>query len=217
MQRTITVKGIGSASAAPDLIRIMMTLEASGMDYEYTMLIAGKQLEKLSEALEPIGFDRKALKTVHFDVRTEYRSVKDNNGNYKRVFEGYVCSHRLKIEFDFDTKHLAQVLNAISTCLVDPELSISFTVKDPAAISAELLKNATANARAKAEILCAASNVKLGDLLTIDYNWGELDIVSHTKYNMSDDCMAPSIGCNIDIEPDDISLSDTATFIWEIK
>lgn len=216
-QRTITVKGTGTAKAAPDLIRLVFNLESKDLDYGDALRFAERQLEFVKKALSSVGFDKKALKTLNFDVRTDYSSEKDRYGNYKRVFNGYICSHRLKLEFDFDTKQLANTLNAIATCIVDPELSIAFTVKDPAAISAELLRNATANAREKAEILCAASNVKLGDLLTINYNWGEIDIVSHTDFDIPMRCAAMSPGCDMEIEPDDISLSDTATFIWEIQ
>ena len=35
----------------------------------------------------------------------------------------------------------------------------------------------------KAEILCEAASVTMGDLIAIDYNWGELDIYSHTRYD----------------------------------
>ena len=217
MQRTITVKGTGTAKAAPDLIRIVLSLDAKDFDYGFTMRIAERKIDSLKEALAAVGFDRKALKTLNYDVRTDYSSEKDSNGNYKRVFNGYICSHRLKLEFDFDTKQLARTLNAIATCVSDPELSIAFTVKDPAAISADLLRNATTNAREKAEILCSAANVKLGELLAINYNWGELEVVSHTDFDMPMKCAALSPGCDIEIEPDDISVSDTATFIWEIQ
>ena len=150
---------------------------------------------------------------------TDYDRVKDNDGNYKSVFSGYVCNHRLKVEFDFDTKRLAQTLYAISKCLALPELSISFTVKDPTAVNSELLRSATINAKEKAKILCDASGVELGELLSIDYNWGELNIVSHTDYMLEEKCLAmPSSSlADIDIEPDDIDVRDTATFIWEIK
>ena len=49
-----------------------------------------------------------------------------------------------------------------------------------------------------------------------DYNWGELDIYSHTRYDCCEDAM-PLMAKSIDIDPDDIDVSDTATFIWEIK
>lgn len=219
MPRTITVKGMGNVKAAPDYIVISMNLESQNTDYDETMELAAKQIEYLNTSLEVIGFEKKAVKTTNFNIRTDYDNVKDRNGNYKRVFNGYICSHRLKVEFDFDTKRLAQTLSEISKCLAKPEMSIAFTVKDPSAINKELLKSATVNAKEKAQILCEASNVELGTLLSVDYNWGELNIYSHTDYSLAEDCMAMPMAkmSAIEIEPDDIDVSDTATFVWEIK
>lgn len=219
MLKTITVKGMGRVTAAPDFVVISMSMESHEQEYETTMELAAKKIEQLNASLEEIGFEKKSVKTTNFNVRTDYQRVKDRNGNYKSVFNGYVCSHRLKVEFDFDTKRLAQTLYAISRCLAQPELSISFTVKDPSAVNKELLKSATINAKEKAQILCEASGVELGELLTIDYNWGELNIVSHTDYMLEEKCMAMPVGglADMDIEPDDIDVSDTATFVWEIK
>lgn len=219
MPRTITVKGIGNVTTSPDFVVISMSLETQNQDYEKTMAVASQKIEQLNTSLEEIGFEKKSVKTTDFRIRTDYESIKDRTGNYKRVFNGYICSHRLKVEFDFDTKRLAQTLYAISRCLAQPELSISFTVKDPTAVNKELLRTATINARVKAQILCDASNVELGPLLSIDYNWGELSIVSHTNYDVQDAVMALPCGgmADMDIDPDDIDVSDTATFIWEIK
>ena len=219
MPRTITVKGMGRVTTSPDYVVISMSLMAQDNDYEETMELATKKIEYLNASLEEIGFEKKSVKTTNFNVRTDYERVKDRNGNYKSVFNGYICSHRLKVEFDFDTKRLAQTLYAISKCLAEPELSISFTVKDPSAVNKELLKSATINAKEKAQILCEASGVELGQLLSIDYNWGELNIVSHTDYMLEEKCMAMPVGglADIEIEPDDIDVSDTATFVWEIK
>ena len=44
-------------------------------------------------------------------------------------------------------------------------------MKDATAINEEMLRSATANAKKKAEILCEASGVTMGDLIAIDYNW----------------------------------------------
>lgn len=219
MPRTITVKGMGNVKTAPDYVVVSMNLETQAMEYEETMERAAQQIDYLNTSLEAVGFEKKSVKTTNFNVRTDYESVKDKNGNYKSVFNGYVCSHRLKVEFDFDTKRLAQTLSAISKCLAKPELSIAFTVKDPSAINKELLRSATINAREKAEVLCEASDVELGDLLTIDYNWGELNIVSRTDYMLEERVMSMPMKAmaDMDIEPDDIDVSDTATFVWEIK
>ena len=61
-----------------------------------------------------------------------------------------------------------------------------------------------------------AAGVKLGQLLDINYNWGEIELYAKTKYSV-DDCLAASCApCDIDIDPDDIQAGDTATFVWEI-
>lgn len=55
-------------------------------------------------------------------------------------------------------------------------------MKDKEAVDAALLDSACANAKAKAEILTKASGVTLGELVSIDYNWGELHLYSPTHY-----------------------------------
>ena len=217
MNRTITVKGTGKVSAKPDYIVLSVTLKAQDMEYEKTMELAAEQLENLRNAIVGVGFKRDDLKTSNFNVQPDFQSERDKNGNYKRWFAGYVCSHALKVEFDFDMALLAQTFSALAKCLSEPEFSVQFTVKDKEAVSVSLLKNATENAKAKAIVLCEAAGVTLGDLVTIDYNWGELHLYSPTQYEMADRCLADApCGSSIDIEPDDIDVSDTVTFIWEI-
>jgi len=216
--KTITVKGTGKASVSPDLIVVSMKLATEDKEYDKTMENAAEKIELLNKALEEIGFEKKALKTTSFNVRTEYESVRSKDGGYKSVFKGYACNHSLKVELDFDTKRLAEVLTAVSHCLAKPEFSVSFTVKDPTAISRELLKAAAQNAKEKAEILCSASGVELGELISVDYNWEEICLYSNTDYKVESRRMMKAEAClaNIDIEPENINVSDSAAFVWEI-
>ena len=216
MARTITVKGIGKASAKPDRVILTMTLETEAKDYEAAMEMAGYHIKNLNNAFLEIGFEAGAVKTTNFNVRTDYDRVKDRQGNYQSVFRGYEVIHHLKVEFDFDMVRLSQTLSAIAGCLSQPQLSIAFAVKDATAINEEMLRSATINAKRKAEILCDASGAKLGNLIAIDYNWGELDIYSHTRFDCCEEAMAPMKACSIDIDPEDIDVSDTATFVWEL-
>ena len=216
--KTITVKGVGNVSVKPDLVVLSMSLETRNHDYETAMREAASRIDHINESLATIGFEKESVKTTDFNVRTNYESKKDRNGNYYRVFNGYVVNHRLKVSFDFDTKVLSKALGTIASCIVEPELSISFTVKEPSAVNEALLKSATINAKKKAEILCEASGAKLGELVNIDYNWGELNIYSRTSYDMEMDCMkmCSEAPYSLDIEPDDIDATDTVTFVWQI-
>lgn len=216
--RTITVKGTGKLSVKPDLIAIFMSLETLDKEYDKAMELASEKINLLNQAFEKIGFNKDNIKTTNFNVRTEYENVRDESGKYKNIFKGYACIHNLKVEFDFDTKKLAKVLSTISSCIAKPELSISFTIKDTSAVNQELLLLASKNAKEKAEILCQSSGVKLGNLVSIDYNLIDLNIFANTNYKVESRCMAKaeSYLSNIEIEPDDINVNDTATFVWEI-
>lgn len=214
--RTITVKGIGAVSVKPDLIVLRLSMETAEYEYDAAMKAAAEKIDFLNKALEAAGFEKKSAKTADFRVRADYDRLNDGKGNYTSVFMGYKCRHELKIEFDFDTKRLAKALSEISECIAKPEISIDFTVKDSSAVSGELLKAAAKNARGKAEILCAASGAKLGELLSIDYNWGELHLYSATDYDVEGKCMMLSAADDMDIEPEEIKARDTATFEWAI-
>ena len=182
--RTITVKGVGNVSAKPDYITISMTVESVDNNYDKAMDGAARRIESLKAAAVSAGYEKEALKTTGFNVETRYENVKDRQGNYMREFAGYACVYRLKLAFNFDSKQFAKVISAIAGSEANPELSIAFTVKNPAKVSEELLTSAAQNARAKAEILCRASGCEMGQLISIDYNWGELNIVSRTSYEM---------------------------------
>ena len=220
MMRTITVKGVGSVSAKPDYITITMTVEALDKSYEKAMLDAAKRIEMIQRAAVEVGYEKEDVKTLNFNVDTRYENLKDRQGNYKREFAGYSCSYRLKLAFDFNSQQLAKVLAAIAKSEAKPELNIAFTVKNPTKVSEDLLVSATENAQRKAAILCHASNAELGQLLSIDYNWGELNVISNTRYAMEDlmmPCAAMSADYAPEIEPDDIDVRDIVTFVWEIR
>lgn len=218
MPRTITVKGTGRAIARPDTVVLTMTIDSRAKGYDKAMETASGNIEDITQALAAAAFEKDDIKTTDFNVRTEYNRVKDSHGNYRQVFGGYVVTHNLKMEFDLDMLRLSQALSAIAGCRSHPQLTISFVVKDASALNEEMLRSATVSARKKAEILCDASGVALGELLSIDYNWGELNVCSDTQYNLAEDCMAaPMMARGIDIVPDDVDVSDTVTFVWEIN
>ena len=219
MNRTITIKGIGKLSLKPDQTVVSLMLKTVHADYDKALDKAAKHLEQLRSAIAEIGFTKDDLKTTSFDVGTEYENERDKNGNYKQIFIGYRVTHGLKLEFDFDSQRLSKVLGTIAVCIAEPELNVQFTVKDKEAVDAALLESACVNAKAKAEILTKASGVTLGELVSIDYNWGELHLFSQTQYDMEDSCMrmASAAPTSIEIEPDDIDVSDSVTFVWEIR
>ena len=168
----------------------------------------------INTSLESIGIDRKEVKTISFNVRTNDEYVKDKNGNSVLMFIGYEVEHSLKVAFDFDMKKLSEVLSVIAISKAKPKVDISFTLKEDGEIKEEVLRNASNNARKKAEILASTSGVKLGKLISIDYSWKDIELYSDTNYCDSKPISKMS---SIDIEPEDIKIEDSVTFSWEIE
>lgn len=82
----------------------------------------------------------------------------------------------------------------------------------------EVLKRAVENSKEKAEILATAAGVNLGEIQSIDYSWGEIDIrTSPVDMFEAKRTLALEPSYDIDIEPDDIDVADTVTILWEIK
>ena len=217
--RTIRVTGKGQLKVHPDMTRITITLEGRNMDYGETLKRSAEDTEQLKATLEPFGFERADLKTLSFDVEPKYESYKVKD-EYRRRFVGYEFSHVLKVEFDSDNRRLGKILFALANCQLDPEFRLSYTVKDPEAVKNELLGKAVQDAAAKAGVLSSAAGVKLGEIQSVDYSWGEVrfEYEPMEKLMLEKPCMAGGSGSyNMDIEPDDIDVQDTVTVIWEIR
>ena len=218
--RTIRVTGKGQIKVKPDLTRITLTLTGLYPEYGEALRNSSEDTEALKELLAGFGFDRADLKTLNFRVDTEYESYKEK-GTYKQRFAGYRFHHIMKIEFASDNERLGKILYALAKSSVNPEFRISYTVSDPEAAKNELLGKAIADSKEKASVLTSAAGVALKDIQSIDYSWGQIDFEVHSMKCME----APRfVGCAMDesssfdmnIEPDDIEVSDTVTVIWEI-
>lgn len=215
--KTIRVTGMGSVSVKPDTTSLRITFGGIYKDYEETVRKSAEKTKILREAIEKSGLPGEALKTKDFSIESEYESYRDYNNDYKKRFLGYKFYHRTQIQFPKDNKMLGRVLYELSLCSVKVEFSIDYIVKDKDAVKKEVIKRAVENSREKAEIMAIAAGVSLGEVQSIDYSWGEIDIrtspVDKLEVRKSY-ALEPSY--DIDIEPDDIDLSDTVTMVWEI-
>lgn len=215
MERTIRVKGKGKISVKPDTIKITIKAEGLRWNYDETVEQSTKDTRILRDALEKAGLDPKNLKTTHFSIDSKYKSYHDKNNDYKEKFVGYEYNHRAYIEFDNDNKILGRVLYELAHCDVKVKFEINHTVKDKEKVKNDLLEKAVEDSTTKAQVLAKASGVKLKEILSIDYSWGEIEIYSETMNDLMV-CEAAS-RYDIDIEADDIDVQDTVTITWIIE
>jgi len=219
--RTIRVTGKGQIKVKPDMTRITLSLEGIYPEYGETLRRSSEDTERLKDLLTGFGFERSDLKTLNFSVDTEYESYKDKS-TYKQRFVGYKFHHLIKVEFASDNDCLGRVVYALANCPMKPEFRLSYTVKDPEAAKNELLGKAITDAKEKAAVLTQAAGVTLKEIQSIDYSWGQInfEVQPMNRMFMNEECCAPMMdgagSYDMDIEPDNIEVSDTVTVLWEI-
>lgn len=221
MGRTIKVTGKGKVSVKPDTIRLIITQTNVVKDYEATIKESADMKASLNESLVKIGFEKDDLKTLMFNIDTETESYQANDKSWKQRMLGYRYTHRMKLEFPSDSNMLGKILATVANSVGKPEFSISYTVKDPEAAKNELLRKAVEDSKAKAEVLTKAAGVSLGNIMSIDYSWGEIEFETRPINDLKlRSFAAPMVefcdSIDIDIEADDIDVTDTVTVVWDI-
>jgi len=220
--RTIRVTGKGQIKLKPDMTRIIITMEGTYPEYSDTLRHSSEDTEAIKDLLTAYGFERSDLKTLDFSVDTEFESYKER-GAYKQRFVGYKYHHVMKVEFDSDNGRLGRILYALANSQLRPEFRISYTIKDQEAAKNQLLGKAVSDAMEKADTLARAARLTLKDIQSIDYSWGQINFEVHPMNRMlvaEEDLalpMAATGSYDMDIEPDDIEVSDTVTLLWEIE
>lgn len=215
-KRRIHIRGIGQAAQVPDVVTLSLTLTARNAEYSAAMTVGSQQVEMLRESIVEAGFKADDLKTINFDVRAVYEDEEYREGNSKRrsqIFVGFECRHNLKLTFDFDNAKLNRALDTIASCLSQPKISIAFTIKDTEDFNDKLLKSAAKDAKHKAKLLCAASGVKLGQLLDINYS---PDDFAAQETIVCGAC-TPVEKNSFDLQPDELTASIGVDFLWEIE
>lgn len=217
MERKIRVTGKGKISIKPDLIRLNIKASDVLKKYEDCINKSSKSIKELRKIIENSELNPNDLKTTEFSVDTEYKSYYEND-IYKREFQGYKYVHNLYINFPNDNDLLGKVLYELSKSKTDYELSINYTVKDIESAKNKLLAKAVEDSKTKASILAKASGVLLGEIISIDYSWDEIEIYSNPIDDFAiNAAQSFDSKIDIDIEADDIDLVDTVTIVWEIK
>ena len=219
-RKTIRVTGKGQIKVRPDQTRITVTLEEKYPEYADALYHSSRDTDDLKQILSKEGFEKKDLKTLSFDIDAEYEGYHED-GIYRQKLVGYRYRHVMKVDFDSDPERMGRVLYALAHGSLTPEIQISYTVKDREAAKNRLLGKAVEDARQKAELLAEAAGVTLGSLINVNYSWAEpnFEVRPMNRALMGANGAAPmakTSGYDLNLEPDDLELSDTVTLTYEI-
>ncbi len=161
---TISVNGYSEIEAFPDLVGVYFNIETKGDTSEQATKENAEVVEKLKNSLILKGFNREEIKTQNFNVYPDYDWV-----NGKRVEKGYKATHSLKLELSTDdTLKIGEAIDAgVEAGSGISYINFELTKEKQNEYKAQAIKQASEDARIKAEAMAQGLGQELGKLVSV--------------------------------------------------
>ena len=216
MPRTISVQGYGVVNVKPDVANINFNLSATNIDFKKAVSELNSKVNSLSKALRKVGVSKSDIHSSNYSINKEF---KHNYKTGEKKFLGFKVSHSISLQTKAETKSVNKVFDAIIKSLSDVELNLSFGIKNPEESKSEMLTNAIKDAKKKAEVMADASELELGDIMSINYHTAPIHYGGGNNRIMLSKRMTMDVTPVMveNFNPADIKQSTTVDIVWAIK
>ncbi|MGB1213605.1 MAG: SIMPL domain-containing protein [Pikeienuella sp.] len=171
--RTITVQGTGTASAAPDILTVTIGVEASGKNAAATMRDVNARAGAVLDVARSLGVASKDMQTGGVSLSPIYdHSQRQNNGAPREPkIIGYRAGNNVMIRLR-DLDAAGEAVGALVEAGTNRLNGLSFGFADATSLMDDARRGAVADARRKAELFAKAAGETLGPVLSIQEHGG---------------------------------------------
>lgn len=161
VKQTIDVEGSSTIKAMPDIVSVYFTIQTTGKNASEAKEKNDKITDEVLTGLIKLGFERKEIETENFNIYEDYSWEYGRN-----VFKGYKAVNSMKVSFSAEkTERLGSVIDVIANSGATMSyINFELSSEKLNAYKSEALKNATIDAKTKAEGIASGlgkKNVKL--------------------------------------------------------
>lgn len=159
---TVTATGEGKAVAAPDQAEMSFGVTTQGTDAKKTLDGASKQADTIVAALKNAGIAKEDLQTSGVSL---YPQQDYSNGKTPRI-TGYQASIQVRVTMK-DIEKVGAIIEAGTGAGANEVSGPTFTLSEQSASRADAIKQAVADAKARAEVMAKAAGKTVGAVLSI--------------------------------------------------
>jgi len=151
-EQTISVSGSATASSNPDILIIVLGVESEAKTANDSLSQNSDSLNLVISALTNSGISEDNIQTSHFSIYPLYDSIKDSNGNWQQILNGYRVSNILSIQTE-KIDSAGNIIDAAVSSGANRVDNVSFELSDNKLqkISDDLIADAINDATQKAE------------------------------------------------------------------
>jgi uncharacterized protein YggE len=161
-RRTITVVGIGRASATPDIARVTVGVDVVNASLSRALTEVNTKTSAVIAQLKKQGIEDKDIRTVDFNVFPQQAYGPNGPG----PITGYRVSNSVRVtirELDKAGAILEQAVNAGANTVQ----GLTFTIEDARPVETEARVSAIQDARFKADALAQEAGATVGQVVNI--------------------------------------------------
>ena len=165
---TIAVSATGSATVAPDMAILNLTVQREGETAREALTANNNAMAGVLAAMRDAGIEDRDLQTSNFNIQPRYIYPKPqkNTQPLPPQIVGYLVYNSLTVRVR-DLEKLGSILDESVSLGVNSGGNVTFTTDKPGPIIEMARKNAMAQALAKAKTLTESAGVELGRILEI--------------------------------------------------
>jgi uncharacterized protein len=156
---TVTVRGQGEVSAAPDRATVHLGVEAHATTAITVQETIASAMQKTMAQLRKLGVPDEAIQTTGLYLAPVYSQANPE----AQTIDGYRASNVIRVRVD-DHTQLGKVIDAAVLAGVNRLEGISFELKNDLTRRPRALKLAVAEAGSKAEAIALGLGVRLGSV-----------------------------------------------------
>jgi uncharacterized protein YggE len=166
----------------------------------------------IQAALRKLGIPEAATRTSMFNVEQDWQYGPQN----RRTLRGYVVSNQIEVRVD-DIADVPGVIDDAIKAGANVIHGIRWDLKNRDALERDALKRAYADARARAEVIAAASGRKLGDVFAAQESRAGMVTPRMTYAAVGNVAEAQAARVEMPISPGQIDIRSTVTVSWILQ
>ena len=161
---TVTVSGVGTVSAAPDMAEITSGVVTQAPTAAQALAANSQAMDQVLRSLTVLGVAARDIQTTSISVSPQRRVVR-GEGRPPEI-AGYEVTNQVRVKVR-DLGQLGRVLDQQVAQGANSVYGIRFGLADPAPMLDEARKRAMADARRRGELYAAAAALTIGRVVAV--------------------------------------------------
>ena len=207
----VVTSGEGVVRMAPDRAFVTMAAESRAPSPREAQRQNTDAMAAVQQRLRGLGLPADAVRTLAYDLQPEF-----NYANGRQSLKGYVARNTVEVRAD-DITRVGEIIEASVSAGATSVRDIRFDLKARDAVERDALKQAVADARARAEAMAAGAGRAFDRIVRIEEQGAVVTPPPRPMLAMAAEAASPAPPPPVPIEPGELEIRARVTLVARMR